>query len=59
MKTCRNDGLTLAHWINNFLLTYQTTTHTTTGTPPCELLMGRTLHTRWDLLKPDVDQRVC
>ena len=59
MKTCRNDGLTLAHRINNFLLTYQTTPHTTTGTPPCKLLMGRTLRTCWDLLKPDVGQRVC
>ena len=59
MKTGRNDGLTLAHRINNFLLTYRTTPHTTTGTPPCELLMGRTLRTHWDLLKPDVGQRVC
>ena len=59
MKTGQNDGLTLAHRINNFLLTYRTTPHATTGTPPCELLMGRTLRTRWDLLKPDVGQRVC
>ena len=59
MKTSNNNGLTLAHRINNFLLTYRTTPHTTTGTPPSELLMGRTLRTRWDIMKPDVGQRVC
>ena len=54
----RNDGLTLSHQLASFLLTYRTTLHSTTGTPPCELLMGRSLHTRWDLLKPDVRKRV-
>ena len=59
MKTSKNNGLTLAHQINNFLLTYRTTPHMTTGTPPSELLMGRTLRTCWDIMKPDVSQRVC
>ena len=59
MKTTNNNGLTLAHWINNFLLTYRTTPHATTRTPPSELLMGNTLRTRWDIMKPDVGQRVC
>ena len=59
MKTSNNTGLTLAHRTNNFLLTYRTTPHTTTGTPPSELLMGRTLRTRWDIMKPDVGQSVC
>ena len=58
IKAMRSDGLTLSHRISNFLLTYRTTPHTTTGTPPCELLMGRSLRTRWDLLKPDVDGTV-
>ena len=58
MKTGRGDGLTVAHRLENFLLTYRTTPHTTTGTPPCELLMGRGLRTRWDMLKPDVSQNV-
>ena len=58
MKTTQSDGLTLPHRINNFLLTYRTTPHTTTGTPPCELLMGRSLRTRWDLLKPSTDENV-
>ena len=59
MKTSKNNGLTLAHWINNFRLTYRTTPHTTTGTPSLELLMGHTLRTCWDIMKPDVGQRVC
>lgn len=58
MKTSRGDGLTLPHRINNFLLTYRTTPHMTTRTPPCELLMGRSLRTRWDLLKPGTDETV-
>ena len=59
MKTTKNNGLTLAHRIHNFLLTYQTTPHTTTATPPSELLMGCTLHTHWDIMKPDIGQRMC
>ena len=59
MKTSKNNGQTLAHRMNNFLLTYRTTPHSTTGTPPSELLMGRALCTRWDIMKPDVGQRVC
>ena len=58
MKTGKNDGLTPSHQLANFLLTYRTIPHSTTGTPPCELLMGRSLHTRLDLLKPDTRQSV-
>ena len=58
MKAGKGDGLTLQHRLQNFLLTYRTTPHSTTGTPPCELLMGQSLHTRWDLLKPDLQKRV-
>ena len=58
MKARKNDGLTLSHRLANFLLTYRTTAHSTTGAPPSELLMGRTLRTRCDLLKPDVRRRV-
>ena len=58
MKAGKNDGLTLQHRLASFLLTYRTTPHSTTGTPPCELLMGRSLRTRWDLLKPDLRAKV-
>ena len=58
MKSAQGNGLTLSHQLNNFLLTYRTTPHSTTGIPPCELLMGRSVRTRWDLLKPDTERTV-
>ncbi|GAA51774.1 hypothetical protein CLF_106779 [Clonorchis sinensis] len=49
--------------LDKFLLQYRITPHTTTGQAPCELLMGRRLRTRLDLLRPDlalkVKQRQC
>ena len=44
--------------ISKFLFQYRITPHTTTGLPPCEMLMGRKLRSRLDLLKPDVQARV-
>ena len=41
-----------------FLLSYRITPQTSTGLSPAELLMGRRLHTRLDLLPPDSTQRV-
>ena len=38
--------------------TYRITPHSTTGLSPAELLMGRKLHSRLDLLKPRIDKRV-
>ena len=58
MKTGRKGSLTFAHQLDNFLLTYRTTPHSTTGVPPCELLMGRSLHTRLDLLRPNIGRTV-
>ena len=53
IEAAKNDGLTLAHQLENFLLSYCTTPHTIT--PPCELLMGSSLRTRWHLLRQDVE----
>ena len=38
--------------------TYRITTHTTTGVPPAQLLMGRNLKSRFDLLKLNLTTRV-
>lgn len=46
MKTGKGDGLTLTHKVKNFLLTYRTTPHAMTNTPPCQLLMGQSLCTQ-------------
>ena len=40
------------------LLAYQTTPHSTTGNTPAKLLLGRNLHTRLDLLKPNTAAHV-
>ena len=53
------DGFSLQHRPSNFLLTYRSTPHTTTGVSPATLFVGKELRTRLDLLKPDIDKRVC
>ena len=44
--------------ISKFLFKYRITPHTTTGVPPAELLMGRKLRSRLDLLQPSLTSRV-
>ena len=41
-----------------FLLNYRTTPHSSTGLSPSELMFGRRLRTRLDLLKPDLSRTV-
>ena len=45
---------TLQQRLSDFLLYQHITPHTTTGRPPAELLMGRKLRSKLDLLIPDV-----
>ena len=40
--------------LSRFLFHYRTTTHTTTGATPAELLMGRHLRTHLDVMHPDL-----
>ena len=46
--------------LSRFLFKYRITLHTTTGIPPCELLMNHRLRLKLDLLHPDtmLSQRV-
>ena len=53
-----NDTLPLDQTLANFLLQYCITVYTTTNATPCMLLMNRQLHTRLDLLQPDIDVQV-
>lgn len=49
---------TVEEKLAKFLFKYRITPHTTTGVPPSELLMGRKLRSRLDLLFPDVSNTV-
>jgi hypothetical protein len=44
--------------LQKFLLSYRNTPQASTGRPPSELMFGRRLRTRLDLLKPDVRSRI-
>ena len=54
----KNTSGTLQQRLSDFLLYQHITPHTTTGRPPAELLMGRKLRSKLDLLIPDVSIRV-
>ena len=55
-KKCMNkmaqSGNNLDYNLNNFLLTYRIIKHSSTNEAPCQLLMGRKLRTRFDLIHP-------
>ena len=59
MRRTMNDGLPWQHRIADFLLTYRTTPHSTTNVAPSILLMGRSLRTRLDMLRPNLGGTVC
>ena len=44
--------------LQQFLFTYRLTPHSTTGSSPAELLIGRNPSNRLDLLTPDVERNV-
>ena len=48
----------LSDRIARMLFQYRITPHTTTGVAPAELLMGRKLKSRLDILRPQVESRV-
>ena len=50
---------TLEDRLSQFLFQYRLTPHSTTGTSPAELLMGRKPRSTLDLIKPNIADRVC
>ena len=54
----KQDKISIHQSIANFLLTYRSTTHPTTGYTPAKLFLGRELRTRLSLIKPDAQSTV-
>lgn len=54
LRTQSNKNLCL----HEFLLTYRTTPHTTTGITPSEAMFGRNIRTKLDLIRPDLANSV-
>ena len=54
----KQDRISTHQSITNFLLTYHSTTHPTTGYTPAKLFLGRELRTRLSLIKPDAQTTV-
>ena len=55
LKKCK--GGSLETRISKFLLCHRITPHSSLGSSPAELMWGRTLRSRLDLLRPDTDKR--
>ena len=58
MKASNHDQFSPQQRLENFLLSYRTTPHATTGESPCTLFLGRQLRTRLDLMLPSIQERV-
>ena len=58
MKAGQNNGSSLSTRLSQFLLTYCSTPYLTTNTTPGELFLQRKFHTRFNLLKPDLQNLV-
>ena len=58
MKACKGSKLSTQQRIANFLLTYRSTKHPTTGRTPASLFLGRELRTRLTLLRPRTGEKV-
>ena len=59
IRASEGSSLSLQHRLDNVLLSYRTTPHSTTGETPSLLLLGRQVRTRFDLLRPDRERWVC
>ena len=58
MRAAKNDPGSLPTKLMQFLLSYRTTPNAMIGVSPAELLFGRALRTRLNLLRPDVSTTV-
>ena len=54
----KTPGKNIQDSLSKFLFKYRITPHSTTGVPPAELLMGRRLRSKLDLLYPELSDKV-
>ena len=58
MKIMNGESGSVSEKVSHFLLSYRSTPHTATDSTPAELLMGRRMRTRLDLLHPSLSARM-
>lgn len=58
IKASEKSNMSFQQRLMSFLLTYRTTPHATTNAAPCTLFLKRQVRTRFDLLRPDVEEEV-
>ena len=58
LRASQSSRLPLACRLDNFLMTYRSTAHSTTGVSHSSLFLRRELRTRFDLLRPDTAAEV-
>ena len=58
LKTTASSGRSLSHRVSSYLLSYRSAPHATTGVAPCTLFLRRCVRTRFDLLRPNCQNRV-
>ncbi|KAG7301746.1 hypothetical protein JYU34_014734 [Plutella xylostella] len=58
IKKAKSESVDIATALNKFLLHYRNTEHCTTGDSPAQLLMGHSLRTKLDVLKPDRENKI-
>lgn len=58
LRSMKQEKRSLKEKLESYLLSYRNTPHATTNETPAKLLMGRSLRTRLDLLKPDIRRKV-
>ena len=58
IRASHQEGVSIEKALAKFLLQYRSTPHPITDVTPSELLLGHSLRTQLDLLKPDIGGRV-
>lgn len=58
LRAGKDDTSSINQRLAQFLLAYRTTPHSTTGVPPTDLFLKRSLRTRLDVMRPSLEDKV-